>query len=58
MVLNHQTQFEDVKIKNLVPENLRGGNADTFISDLEKLDEIYQKIKEQQMLNINIIMSQ
>lgn len=49
--LDLQNEFEDVQVKNLVPEDLRGGDADTFISNLEKLDEIYQKIKEQQEPN-------
>ncbi|MAM18702.1 MAG: bifunctional aspartate kinase/homoserine dehydrogenase I [Christiangramia sp.] len=49
--LDLQNEFEDVKIKNLVPEEFRGGDAQTFISNLDKLDETYQKIKEQQKPN-------
>lgn len=49
--LDLQNEFEDVKIKNLVPEEFRGGDAQTFISNLDKLDETYQKIKEEQKPN-------
>ncbi|MDT0689136.1 bifunctional aspartate kinase/homoserine dehydrogenase I [Salegentibacter sp. F188] len=49
--LDLQNEFEDVKIKNLVPEDLRGGDAESFISNLDKLDETYQKIKDQQKPN-------
>ena len=41
-------EIEDVKIKNLVPEELRDGTAEDFVSNLEKLDPVYQKIKNEQ----------
>ncbi|MFI2744050.1 bifunctional aspartate kinase/homoserine dehydrogenase I [Zhouia sp. PK063] len=46
--LDLQNEFSDVKIHNLVPENLRGGDAQTFLSKLEELDATYQQIKAQQ----------
>ncbi|MDT0645411.1 bifunctional aspartate kinase/homoserine dehydrogenase I [Zunongwangia sp. F260] len=49
--LDLQNEFEDVKIKNLVSEDLRDGDAGSFISNLVKLDERYQKIKDQQEPN-------
>jgi homoserine O-acetyltransferase len=49
--LDLQNEFEDVKIKNLVPEDLRGGDAGSFMSNLRRLDEMYQKIKNQQKPN-------
>nr|WP_255584703.1 bifunctional aspartate kinase/homoserine dehydrogenase I [Zunongwangia sp. SCSIO 43204] len=49
--LDLQNEFSDVKIKNLVPEDLRGGDAKTFVSKLEELDDTYQKVKEEQKPN-------
>ncbi|MAS70557.1 bifunctional aspartate kinase/homoserine dehydrogenase I [Zunongwangia profunda] len=49
--LDLHNEFTDVKINNLVPEDLRGGDAKTFVAKLEELDETYQKIKEEQKPN-------
>lgn len=49
--LDLQNEFSDVKIRNLVPESLREGDAETFISNLDKLDETYQNIKDKQEPN-------
>ena len=49
--LDLQNEFSDVKIKNLVPEDLRGGDAKTFVPKLEELDDTYQKVKEEQKPN-------
>ena len=50
--LDLHNEFTDVKINNLVPEDLRGGDAKTFVAKLEELDETYQKIKEEQKNNL------
>lgn len=41
-------EFEDIKIQNLIPENLLSIDKDEFISRLEELNTEYQKIKENQ----------
>jgi len=38
-------EFNDVNIQNLIPENLRAGTAEDFLSRMNELDEVYQKIK-------------
>jgi len=49
--LDLQNELEDVQIHNLIPEALREGNTETFLSKLGDLDPIYQKIKEEQKPN-------
>ncbi len=46
--LDLQNEFEDVKIENLIPKGLREGVVSTFISNLEKLNEGFQKVKNAQ----------
>ena len=46
--LDLENEFEDVKIQNLIPENLRDGSAASFLGRLDELNEEYQKIKENQ----------
>lgn len=41
-------EFEDIKIQNLIPENLLSIDKDEFVSRLGELDAEYQKIKENQ----------
>ncbi len=41
-------EFDDVNIHNLIPENLREGEASSFLERLGELDEVYQKVKEEQ----------
>ncbi|NAS29416.1 hypothetical protein GTQ40_00385 [Flavobacteriaceae bacterium R38] len=41
-------EFKDVSIQNLIPEHLRDGDADHFLNNLDELDLVYQKIKENQ----------
>jgi len=49
--LDLQNEFEDVKIQNLIPENLREGTATEFLDNLNKMDEYYQSIKDRQKEN-------
>ncbi len=46
--LDLSNEFSDVAIHNLIPENLRDGDANQFLSTLKDLDPVYQKIKEAQ----------
>jgi len=46
--LDLSNEFEDVKIENLIPENLRAGNTISFLERLSELDKVYQKTKEDQ----------
>jgi len=46
--LDLQNEFVDVKIENLIPENLRKGTASEFLSKLNEMDAYYQKIKDNQ----------
>ena len=46
--LDLQNEFSDVVIENLIPENLRAGEASEFLERLTELDEHYQKIKDNQ----------
>ncbi|MGB0837745.1 MAG: bifunctional aspartate kinase/homoserine dehydrogenase I [Flavobacteriaceae bacterium] len=41
-------EFEEIKIDNLIPENLREGSSEDFLGRLKELDPVYQKIKEDQ----------
>ena len=49
--LELENEFDEVEIKNLIPENLREGSADDFLGKLELLDDEYQTIKENQKEN-------
>lgn len=44
-------EFSDIKIQNLIPENLLSIDKNEFISRLNELDEEYQNIKENQEPN-------
>ncbi|WP_108869752.1 bifunctional aspartate kinase/homoserine dehydrogenase I [Aquimarina aquimarini] len=46
--LDLSNEFEDVVIHNLIPEQLRAGEAKEFLEKLSELDEVFQKIKEDQ----------
>ncbi|MCF6223844.1 MAG: bifunctional aspartate kinase/homoserine dehydrogenase I [Flavobacteriaceae bacterium] len=46
--LDLENEFEDVKIKNLIPKNLRDGSVLNFLSKIKDLDEEYAKIKSNQ----------
>ncbi len=49
--LDLQNEFGDIHIDNLIPEFLREGNAQDFLSRLKELDPIFQKVKEEQKPN-------
>ncbi len=49
--LDLSNEFVDVNIHNLIPENLRKGEATEFLNSLSTLDSVYQKVKEQQKPN-------
>ena len=46
--LDLSNEFDDVQIDNLIPENLREGEASEFLGRLKELDSVYKKIKEEQ----------
>ena len=46
--LDLQNEFTDVKIENLIPENLREGSSEEFLVRLTELDTTYKAIKENQ----------
>ena len=49
--LDLENEFDEVNIKNLIPENLRQGSPEDFLGKLDLLNEEYQTIKEQQEKN-------
>ncbi|MGJ8761722.1 MAG: bifunctional aspartate kinase/homoserine dehydrogenase I [Polaribacter sp.] len=49
--LELENEFDEVEIKNLIPENLREGSAADFLGKLDLLNDEYQKIKENQEPN-------
>jgi aspartokinase/homoserine dehydrogenase 1 len=49
--LDLQNEFEEIEIQNLIPEDLREGNAEAFLTKLKEFDPIYAKIKEEQKPN-------
>ncbi len=49
--LDLSNEFTDVTIHNLIPENLREGDANEFLEKLKELDLVYQKIKDEQKPN-------
>ncbi|GAA3513449.1 bifunctional aspartate kinase/homoserine dehydrogenase I [Aquimarina addita] len=46
--LDLNNEFIDVNIDNLIPENLRAGDAQQFLVRLKELDIVYEKIKKDQ----------
>lgn len=49
--LDLQNEFKEIDIENLIPENLRQGDKDIFLSRLSELDSVYDKIKTNQKPN-------
>ena len=49
--LDLENEFDEVNIKNLIPENLREGSPEDFLSKLDLLNEEYLILKEQQEKN-------
>ena len=49
--LDLKNEISDVKIHNLIPENLRSVLPDEFLDRASELDEVYKKIKEDQKSN-------
>jgi homoserine O-acetyltransferase len=46
--LDLHNEFEDIEIRNLIPEPLRTGSKDDFLDRLEELNPVYSKIKSEQ----------
>jgi len=46
--LDLENEFDDVKIQNLIPENLREGSSADFLNRLSELNEEYKTLKDQQ----------
>lgn len=44
--LELQNEFEEIHIQNLIPEALRNGNTEYFLQNLEKLDLVFENIKQ------------
>jgi aspartokinase/homoserine dehydrogenase 1 len=49
--LDLQNEFEEIKIQNLIPENLRNGDKDSFLNRINELDKVYASTKENQKTN-------
>lgn len=49
--LELENEFNEVSIKNLIPENLREGSVADFLSNVELLNDEYQTLKEHQKPN-------
>ncbi len=43
-----ENEFNEVEIENLIPESLRNGSADEFLTKLDLLNDEYQTLKENQ----------
>ncbi len=46
--LDLENEFDDVKIQNLIPENLREGTSADFLTRLSELNEAYKVLKDKQ----------
>ena len=46
--LDLQNEFSDIQIENLIPEGLREGGLAAFTRGLERLDPVYEAVREQQ----------
>jgi len=44
--LDLENEFDDIKIENLIPENMREGDPQTFINQIDKINPYYQAIKD------------
>jgi homoserine O-acetyltransferase len=49
--LDLQNEFEDVKIENLIPEDLQKGSVNEFLDKLDDMDEYFQEVKQHQKEN-------
>ncbi|MDD7914995.1 bifunctional aspartate kinase/homoserine dehydrogenase I [Polaribacter ponticola] len=49
--LELENEFKDVNIQNLIPENLREGTVEDFLSNLDLMNDEYQELKENQEEN-------
>ena len=50
-----QMELEDIKVENLVPENLRELDVNTFLEKLPEVDERYEKMKNDAAANGNVL---
>ncbi len=46
--LDLPNEMSDIRIQNLIPENLQSGSVDSFLARLEELDPLYNQIKAKQ----------
>ncbi|NPD85216.1 bifunctional aspartate kinase/homoserine dehydrogenase I [Lentimicrobium sp. L6] len=46
--LDLENELDEVQIRNLIPENLRGGQVDNFLQRIEELDHPFELLKEAQ----------
>ena len=46
--LDLKNEFTDIKIHNLIPEHLRDGSKEEFLANMQDLNPVYKKIKEDQ----------
>ncbi len=46
--LDLKNEFEDIKIHNLIPEHLKDGSKENFLSNMQDLNPVYKEIKENQ----------
>lgn len=44
--LELENEFEEIPIQNLIPEALRKGDTEYFLQNLEKLDQVFENIKQ------------
>lgn len=49
--LDLENEFDEVEIKNLIPENLREGSVSEFLDNLDLLNNEYQALKDNQESN-------
>lgn len=49
--LDLENEFDEIKIKNLIPEHLRESSVDDFLGNLELLNDEYLRLKENQKPN-------
>lgn len=49
--LDLMNEFSDINVENLVPENLQNCSSQEFVENLSELDEVFEKIKNQQAEN-------
>ncbi len=49
--LELKNEFSDIRIQNLIHPDLRKGGVSSFLENMDKLDEVFKKIKEDQKPN-------